>query len=102
MPRPSGRFTFDPVERRFRNQGGQFIPRQAVIPDVPPAHVTHDDALEMWHGEHVAGASTSEWIKLMADTGHRQPCIGCGAQIGLGDVELRGEHTKDWSKPREQ
>ena len=110
MPRPNGTFTFDPVLQRFRNAGGQLIAENAVIPDQVKATEGSDDAYELMHrgvlpkgpeppGEHVAGAAGPHWLKQMRD-GLRMPCSTCGEMIGLGNVEMRSEHSRDWGKER--
>jgi hypothetical protein len=99
MPRPNGTFTFDPVLNRFRNAGGQLISENAVIPDQVRTREGSDDAYELVHGEHVAGAAGPHWIKQMRD-GLRMPCAECGEMIGLGNVEMRSEHSRDWGRER--
>jgi hypothetical protein len=44
---------------------------------------------------HVAGAATPEWHRQMAKVALMQLCMGCGETIGLGDVELTSEHSRD-------
>jgi len=109
VARPAGRFTYDAALGRFRNAGGQLIPDNAILPTAIALTVSSDDALEMLHtvkttvagttqtADHVAGAATPEWIKQMK-RGLRQPCMTCGASVGLGDVALSGDHSRDWGK----
>lgn len=98
MPRPNGVFTYDAELRRFRNAGGQLIPTQAVIPSAVPASISSDDALEMQHDDHPAGAANAQWLQQMMDSGLRQPCMTCGQHVGLGNVTLTSVHTRDWGK----
>lgn len=103
MPRPNGRFTYDPVLDRFRNAGGQLIPDTVILPTAAVRTVSSDDALEMRHTgtsgtqEHVAGASTPEWLGQMRQ-GLKQPCVTCGEMVGLKDVLLDSTHSRDWGK----
>ncbi len=109
MARPSGRFTYDATLQRFRNAGGQLIPDNAILPTAIALTVSSDDALELRHtvtttlagntttAEHVAGAATPEWLRQMRK-GLRQPCMTCGASVGLADVALCGDHSRDWGE----
>ena len=109
MPRPSGRFTYDARLQRFRDGSGQLVRDDAILPTAIALTVSSDDALEMRHTvtttlagntqttEHVAGAATPEWIKQMRK-GLMQPCMTCGASVGLKDVALSGTPTRDWGE----
>ena len=99
MPRPTGRFTYDATLGRFRNAAGQLVPDNAILGTAIALTVSHEDALEMLHDGHVAGAAGPEWIKEMRK-GLQQPCVACGVSVGLADVTLSGEHTRDWGKSR--
>ena len=95
MPRPSGQWTF--TDGRFRNPAGQFIPDAAVLGAGNANRVSSDDAFELRHGNHSAGAATPEWLREMKK-GMRIACLTCGANVGLADLGITSDHSRDWSK----
>lgn len=96
--RETGRWTFSLATRRFHREDGQFTAHDEVLVDTLDPLELHHTRGESPCGK-VAGAATSQWIESMAEAGGTMfPCRACGRQVGLHELEMTTEHSRDWTK----